>query len=68
MSEKLTILKDKFQKGESDEEVEGLTIIIDGKIKEVFDEVINTQKEYSEYTEVMRDVVFTGLRSILDNK
>ncbi len=35
-----TIMKDMFGKKGSEEQVEGLTLIIDGKLKEVFDTII----------------------------
>ena len=64
---KLIILNETFGKEGSDQKVEGLTLIVDGQIKTAFD-AIKTKKDYSNYKEVLRDIVFVGLESILREK
>ena len=64
---KLIILNETFGKEGSDQKVEGLTLIVDGQIKPAFD-AIKMKKDYSNYNEVLRDIVFVGLESILREK
>lgn len=35
----MTIISEKFENGQNGETVEGLTLIVDGKIKQVFDRI-----------------------------
>ena len=64
---KLIILNETFGKEGSDQKVEGLTLIVDGQSKTAFD-AIKMKKDYSNYNEVLRDIVFVGLESILREK
>ncbi len=68
MSEQtFTIIRDTFGKQGSDETIEGLTIIIDGKIKEVFDAILCRSSQYSSYTELLSDVIVNGVSKIIDD-
>lgn len=60
----LTMLTEKFKNDKTNEEVDGITIIVDGKIKEVFDVIINKSENYNEYEEILRDAIFMGLNEI----
>lgn len=66
MSNFLTLMKDTYQNGETGDQVEGITLIVDGKIKEVFDTILSKSESYQDYTEVMRDVVLKGLNVIME--
>lgn len=66
MDNSLVIMNEKFKKENSEEEVDGLTIMIDGVIKQVFDK-IKDMKGYNEYNDVLRDVVIEGISSIIKN-
>ncbi len=61
---KLTILNEKFQKEGSDEEVEGLTVMVDGVIKQIFDQ-IKSNGQYADYNEVLKDVIFEGVARLV---
>lgn len=61
---KLTILNEVFQKEGSNQEIAGLTVLVDGTIKNAFD-LIKDLRSYESYNEVMRDIVFAGMESIL---
>ncbi|NPC91541.1 hypothetical protein HOO54_04590 [Bacillus sp. WMMC1349] len=61
---KLVIMNEKFKKEGSEEEIEGLTIMVDGIMKQVFD-IIKFNKNYDTYTEVLRDVIFAGVKTIV---
>lgn len=65
-TETFTIMKDTFGKKGTEEQVEGLTLIIDGKLKEVFDTIIERSDEYKTYTDVLSDVVINGVNEIID--
>jgi predicted component of type VI protein secretion system len=60
-----TIMKDMFGKNGSEEQVEGLTLIIDGKLKEVFDTIIGKSDDYKNYTDVLSSVIVHGVNEII---
>jgi len=59
-------MRDTFGKQGSEATVEGLTIIIDGKLKEMFDVIIYKTGKYSDYTSLMSDVILNGINKIID--
>lgn len=63
--DKVTIMSDTFENEESGETVQGITIIIDGKLKQVMDVLINNNLNYSNYTEVVKESFFRGLNEIV---
>ncbi|AKA70482.1 hypothetical protein [Clostridium scatologenes] len=48
------------------EKVQGLTIIVDGKLKQVMDIIVEKNEDYSNYTEVVRDALFEGINNIIN--
>ncbi|QOR34662.1 hypothetical protein IMX26_14470 [Clostridium sp. 'deep sea'] len=62
---KMTILKEKFNNSQTEQQVEGLTLMIEGKIKEVFDKVLECSDDYCNYEEVFQDALFMGLSHII---
>lgn len=65
-SDTFTIMKDMFGKQGSEEQVEGLTLIIDGKLKDVFDTIIAKSDEYKNYTDVLSSVIVHGVSRIIE--
>lgn len=65
--ETFTIIKDTFGKQGSNQEVEGLTLIIDGKLKEVFDTILCKTDRFEDYTSIMSEVVLNGINKIIDD-
>lgn len=65
-NETFTIIRDTFGKQGSDEIVEGLTIMIDGKLKEIFDIIINKTDKYENYTSLLSDVILNGINKIIE--
>ncbi|MGG1221003.1 hypothetical protein ABE236_26600 [Priestia endophytica] len=61
---KLVILNETLKKEGSEEEVEGLTIVVDGVIQQMF-EIIKSERGYTNYNEVLRDIIFEGVNSII---
>lgn len=60
----ITILNEEFENGVTGDNVQGITIIVDGKLKEILDLLINNHN-YQNYTEIVRDAFFEGLNSII---
>lgn len=60
----LVILNENFKKDGSEENIEGLTIMADGVIKQIFDK-IKSERNYEQYNEVLRDIMFEGINSIV---
>jgi len=63
-SNNLVIMKDSFKKEGQDKEITGLTVMIDGVIQQVFDKIKN-DREYDSYDEVLRDIIFEGINTIV---
>lgn len=63
----LVIMKDTFKKDGYDSEITGLTVIVDGVIQQVFDKIKN-DSAYDSYEEVLRDVIFEGINSIVKKR
>lgn len=66
MNSNLVIMNEKFKKENSEQEVDGLTIIVDGAIKQIFDR-FKELKGYDEYNEVLRDVIVEGINKIIND-
>ena len=65
MSETVTFLQDEFEKGTRGEKVQGITIIVDGAVKQVMDMVMRKNSNYKDYTSIVRDAFFSGLNQIV---
>lgn len=64
-----TILSEEFENDKSGEKVQGITIIIDGQLKEVIDLFMQNNPNYKNYTEIVRDAFLKGINSmIIENK
>jgi len=61
----ITFLNEKFENDKTGETVNGITIIIDGKLKNVIDKIIQNNSEYSTYSDVVRDALLNGINSII---
>lgn len=61
----MTFLQDEFEKGTSGEKVQGITIIVDGAVKQVMDMVMRKNSNYKDYTSIVRDAFFSGLNQIV---
>lgn len=62
---KMTLISEKFKASDSEAEVDGITIIIDGKLKEVFDIIIKKHNKYYDYNSVLSDAIFMGINEII---
>ena len=55
---KVTILSEEFENDKTGEKVQGITIIVDGKFKEVVDLLMEKNHSYEDYTEIIKDAIF----------
>lgn len=61
----VTILNEEFENDKTGEKVQGITIIVDGKLKEVLDLLVKNNPDYKNYTEIVRDAFFNGINSMI---
>lgn len=61
----VTILNEEFENDKTGEKVQGITIIVDGKLKEVVDLLMKNNPSYKNYTEIVRDAFFNGINSMI---
>lgn len=66
MDNKVTILNEEFENGKTGEKVQGITIIVDGKLKEVIDLLMKYNPTYKNYTEIVRDAFFNGIDTMIN--
>jgi len=65
MDNTVTILNEEFENDKTGEKVQGITIIVDGKLKEVLDLLMKNNPDYKNYTEIVRDAFFDGINSMI---
>ena len=61
----VTILNEEFENEKTGEKVQGITIIVEGKLKEVLDLLMKNNPNYKNYTEIVRDAFFNGINSMI---
>ena len=61
----VTILNEEFENDKTGEKVQGITIIVEGKLKEVLDLLMKNNPNYKKYTEIVRDAFFNGINSMI---
>lgn len=61
----VTILNEEFENDKTGEKVQGITIIVDGKLKDVLDLLMKNNASYRNYTEIVRDAFFKGINSMI---
>ena len=61
MKKTISIITEEFENGER---VEGITIMVDGAIKELFDIIKREKKEYSNNVSIVQDALMKGLEEI----
>ncbi|MBS6511091.1 MAG: hypothetical protein KH334_05245 [Clostridiales bacterium] len=62
--EYFTIMKDTFMNGKTNKEVEGLTLILDGRMEQLF-AALRHKNNYSDNTEVLRDIIIHGVNKMI---
>ncbi|MDR0287931.1 MAG: hypothetical protein LBI03_09560 [Clostridiales bacterium] len=64
--DKLRMYAGKFS-DDNGKTVDGVTILIDGKLKRVLD-LIKEKEAYENYCEVLKEMIFTGIGYYVENK
>lgn len=62
----MRIFTETYENEKTGEQVEGITIMIDGKLKQILDIIIQKEEIYNNYTEVIKDIVFTGINNFIE--
>ena len=61
----VTVFNEEFENDKTGEKVQGITIIVDGKLKEVIDLLMKNNPSYKNYTEIVREAFFKGINSMI---
>ena len=64
MKKTISIMTEEFVNEKTGEKVEGITIMVDGAIKELFDIIIQEKKEYNNNVSIVQDALMKGLEEI----
>ena len=64
-SNKIFMFTEEYENEKSGEKVPGVTVLIDGKFKQTLDVIMQKEGKYSNYTEIVRDLLFTGVDSYI---
>jgi hypothetical protein len=64
MKKTISIMTEEFENEKTGERVEGITIMVDGVIKELFDIIKREKKEYSNNVSIVQDALMKGLEEI----
>ena len=64
MKKTISIMTEEFKNEKTGERVEGITIMVDGVIKELFDIIKREKKEYSNNISIVQDALMKGLEEI----
>ena len=63
---KIVMFTEEYENEKSGEKVPGVTVLIDGKFKQTLDVIIQKEGNYSNYMEIIRDLLFTGVNSFIE--
>ena len=67
MNDKITIMQETFKNGKTNEDVPGITIIVDGKFRQVLDILNQKNNTGNGYVEIIQKALFTGLEQLMRN-
>ena len=66
MDNKITMMRETFTNDKTGEDVDGITIIIDGVLKQVLDKIISENNDkYTDYTTLLQDALMKGINDII---
>ena len=66
MENKIIMMRETFTNDKTGENVDGITIIIDGVLKQVLDKIISENNDkYTEYTTLLQDALMKGINNII---
>ena len=61
MDNKMRIMAEEFENTDTGEKVTGITVMIDGKLKQVFDVMIKKSGGEKSYLEMLQEVLVMGI-------
>lgn len=61
MDNKMRIMSEEFENTNTGEKVTGITVMIDGKLKQVFDVMIKKSDGEKSYLEMLQEVLIMGI-------
>lgn len=64
MKKTISIMTEEFENEKTGERVEGITIMVDGALKEFFDIIKREKREYSSSAAIIQDALLRGLEQI----
>ena len=64
MNSKITMMSEQFEKGNTGEHIEGITIMIDGSLKQFLDIILQKSNRYETNIEIIQDALMRGLEQI----
>ena len=64
MKKTISIMTEEFENERTGERVEGITIMVDGALKEFFDIIKREKREYSSSAAIVQDALMRGLEQI----
>lgn len=67
MKKTISMISEEFENEQTGEKVEGITIMIDGILKEFFNIMKIEQTNYKNNLSIMQDVLMKGLESMRDS-
>lgn len=67
MNRKITIISENFKNEKNDEQVEGVTIIVDGMLKQILEIIREEGKYYDNNVSIIGDALLKGLDDIRKN-
>lgn len=56
----MQLLEESYIDSKTNEEVIGVTIVIDGDVKQIFDKIIEKKGSYSDYVDLIIDALMKG--------
>ena len=65
-SNKIVMFTEEYENEKSGEKVPSVTVLIDGKFKQTLDVIMQKEGNYSNYTEIIRDLLFTGVNYYIE--
>jgi len=64
MSKKITIMREEFENEQTGEKVEGVTVIVDGILKQFLDVIKAKEPKYEDNLSVIQDALMKGLEIV----
>lgn len=64
MKKTISIITEEFENDKTGEKVEGITIIVDGILKQFFDIIKQEKSQYTDNVSIVQDALIKGLEEI----